>query len=107
MPYGDTIFFTPPRLFIVNLDALPLPARQFLPMRSCKLDYIGFDHLELVASIISSCGCYGHCTFFSSKNIFARKIRYRSAEKVFEEPEEIVQRYLKKVRRGFHKYLTN
>jgi radical SAM superfamily enzyme YgiQ (UPF0313 family) len=93
LPDGDGFRLTPSRALIEDLDALPFPARQYLPMRRYRLGYLGFDPAAPVASIISSRGCYGRCTFCCSHNVFGRKIRWRSAENIVAEVEEISQRH--------------
>ena len=63
----------PPREFIADLDGLGKPWRYF--------DY-GF--------LVTSRGCPGKCTFCCSPELWGRKIRFRSAENVLEEIEELV-----------------
>jgi len=71
----------PPREFISELDSLARPWEHF--------DY-GF--------LITSRGCPGKCTFCCSPRLWGQKVRFRSAENVLDELEELV------VRRG-HRYL--
>jgi len=63
----------PPCEFIADLDGLGKPWRYF--------DY-GF--------LVTSRGCPGKCTFCCSPELWGRKIRFRSAENVLEEIEELV-----------------
>lgn len=63
----------PPRAPIANLDALAKPWEHF--------DY-GF--------LITSRGCPGKCTFCCSPKLWGRKVRFRSAQNVLEEIEELV-----------------
>jgi len=63
------------RPFLADLDALAKPWEHF--------DY-GF--------LITSRGCPGRCTFCCSPKLWGSKIRFRSAENVLEELEELVAR---------------
>ncbi|MCP4110056.1 MAG: B12-binding domain-containing radical SAM protein [Desulfobacteraceae bacterium] len=73
---------------ISELDSLPFPARDLLQDASSRMGY---------ASLISSRGCYGNCTF-CSQNAFGKKNpgprwRGRSAENVVDEIEILVKEY--------------
>jgi len=70
---GDSATLAPPRPFLADLDALAKPWEHF--------DY-GF--------LITARGCPGQCTFCSSPKLWGQKIRFRSAESVLEEIEELV-----------------
>lgn len=63
----------PPRPFIDELDLLARPWEHF--------DY-GF--------LITSRGCPGKCTFCCSPTLWGQKVRFRSAENVLDELEELV-----------------
>src|SRR5690606_19179516 len=70
---GSAIWESPDRPSVDNLDKLPWPARDTLPQ---VLEKTG------CASILSSRGCYGRCTFCSVDAFFSRfgrKMRLRSA----------------------------
>lgn len=71
----------PPRQPIENLDSLARPWEHF--------DY-GF--------LITSRGCPGKCSFCCSPQLWGRRVRFRSAENVLEELEQLV-------RVGGHRYL--
>lgn len=76
--------------FIQNLDLLPFPDREAIQQ---------YRYLELtmqndgmkIASIHSSRGCPYDCTFCTSKAIWGRHVRFRSAENVVSELEELVK----------------
>lgn len=83
------------RSFIKNLDSLPFPARELLPMefyfqRNVALFGLGKAR---AASIITSRGCPYRCSFCSMHLSHGLKWRSRSAENVFEEIEELVKKY--------------
>ena len=65
------------------------PAREFI----ADLDRLGkpWEHFNY-AFVITSRGCPGKCTFCSSPTLWGRKIRFRSAEDVLDELEELVSR---------------
>ncbi|NLZ93039.1 MAG: B12-binding domain-containing radical SAM protein [Firmicutes bacterium] len=78
---------TPDRPSVQNLDTLPLPARDTLPDVLAQTGY---------ASLLSSRGCYGRCTFCSVDAFFSRfgaKFRLRSADSVIEELEMLQQKF--------------
>jgi radical SAM superfamily enzyme YgiQ (UPF0313 family) len=74
---------------IKNLDELPIPDRTFLPK--------GIDYFNPIVkkmpytTMFTSRGCPGKCTFCSSPTFYGRRIRYRSAETVLAEIEEIAR----------------
>jgi len=72
---GRAARLAPVRPLLADLDAVARPWVQF--------DY-GF--------IITSRGCPGKCTFCCSPKLWGSKIRFRSAENVLEELEELVAR---------------
>lgn len=83
------------RNFIEDLDSLPFPARELLPMefyfrRDIALFGLGKGR---AASIITSRGCPYRCSFCSMHLCHGQGWRSRSAENVFEEIEELVKKY--------------
>lgn len=90
------IIINPSRPLIAKLDELPLPARHLLPMEK----YFGSkrSHSTIVnhyrcASMISSRGCPGKCTFCSIHTIWGNKWRARDPRHVVDEIELLVDRY--------------
>ena len=74
--------------FIENLDELPFPARDLLPME--KYFAVGIPHsitpLKLRnTTIITSRGCPQQCTFCPSTNFWGNRLRMRSVENVIKE----------------------
>lgn len=83
------------RNFIENLDSIPLPARELLPMefylrRKTILYGLGGRR---AASIITSRSCPRRCSFCSMYLSHGSKWRGRSAENVLGEIEELVRKY--------------
>ncbi len=74
---------TPPRGLIMDLDTLPFPARELLPMN--KYAY---------SVLLSSRGCPFQCVY-CDKNVSTRNVHYRSVENVVDEIEEIILRWKK------------
>ena len=78
-----------------DLDTLPLPARDLLPVERYLVPqgYIRSVFLNRVMSVITSRGCPYTCTFCNSNQIFYRKTRRRSAENVLNEVENLIKDY--------------
>ena len=77
---------------IINLDSIPFPARSLLPLDSI-VSYGLVDRGERSTSIITSRGCPYNCSFCVSPRIWGRKVRFRSADNVVAEIEEIIRNY--------------
>lgn len=83
------LFFTPCREYIANLDILPFPARNLLPLRLYRPQ--PNDQRELPKlSMISSRGCPYSC-IFCDKNVFKNKYRSFSAEYIVREMAHLVK----------------
>lgn len=81
--------------FIENLDTLPYPARDLLPMdyyfkKGTVLYGLG---QRKAATILTSRSCPYRCTFCSVNLIQGLKLRMRSAANVYGEIEELVKKY--------------
>jgi radical SAM superfamily enzyme YgiQ (UPF0313 family) len=72
----------PDRKLIPNLDEIPLPARDLLPMEK-YLPPKG-------TGVISSRGCPFRCVFCASSNLNRKAFRARSAQNVFDEVAQLV-----------------
>lgn len=84
------------RGLIANLDDLPFPARHLFNMEKYFRINKPFNHFpkkERVASIITSRGCYGKCTFCSSAKFWGGCARYRSVDSVMEEMKMLIDKY--------------
>lgn len=75
------VVHTPNRELVDNLDLLPFPARELLPMD--KYAY---------GVLLSSRGCPFKCVY-CDKNISTRNVRYRSVDNVLDEIEEVVLKW--------------
>ncbi len=72
-----------------NIDELPFPARELLPMHKYK------THLakKRATSIISSRGCPFNCSFCASSQLFGLKWRPRDPEAIVEEIEHVQKNF--------------
>lgn len=66
--------------FIKNLDDLPLPAREILPMKK----YRTFESSRFT-TMLAMRGCPASCIYCSVGNMFGKDIRYRNADSVIQE----------------------
>jgi radical SAM superfamily enzyme YgiQ (UPF0313 family) len=79
---GSTVIKTPPRAPIENLDQLPLPARELLPMARYRA-------LGTPCTVITSRGCPFSCIFCSGRRMFGPKVRFRSPGLVVDEIDKL------------------
>lgn len=82
---GKQIKFTQPRDLIENLNELPFPAYDLLPMQSYTLPASRRLTDYPIASIVTSRGCPYICQFCSHNTVFKNRVRFRSPENVVEE----------------------
>jgi len=80
------IFYTLPREKIRDLDSLPFPAYDLLPMGRYPLH-----------RIVSSRGCPYACSWCNSSSLWGQSFRQRSPEMVIEEIKHLLQHYGKKI----------
>jgi len=79
---GGTVVKTSPRPLIENLDQLPLPARELLPMARYRA-------LGTPCTVITSRGCPYKCIFCSGHRMFGPRVRFRSPGLVVDEIERL------------------
>jgi anaerobic magnesium-protoporphyrin IX monomethyl ester cyclase len=79
---GNTVVKTSPRPPIDNLDGLPLPARELLPMARYRA-------LGAPCTVITSRGCPYSCIFCSGHRMFGPRVRFRSPGLVVDEIEKL------------------
>ena len=79
---GGTVVKTSPQAPSENLDQLPLPARELLPMARYRA-------LGTPCTVITSRGCPFSCIFCSGRRMFGPKIRFRSPGLVVDEIEKL------------------
>ncbi len=84
---GDRVKSTPPRPLIKNLDELPPPAFDLLPMELYNFEGRRFG------TLITSRGCPFRCIFCSSSKLFGRRWRAYSVDRVIEEVKILHEEY--------------
>ncbi len=89
---GEKIVKTKPRELIEDLDKLPFPARELLPMEK-YLPLPNQYKRKPVANMVLIRGCPYNCTYCSSHSMFGRKIRARSPFKAVEEMKRIIKEF--------------
>jgi radical SAM superfamily enzyme YgiQ (UPF0313 family) len=83
----DKTIRTPDRPFIEDLDSLPFPAHDLLPLE--KLKHMG----KLLVPLVSSRGCVYWCDFCSTVRMFGRGYRMRSPKNVVDEMQLVHDKY--------------
>ncbi len=86
----------PRTTYIENLDELPFPAWELLPMKKYPIINISMSVISKSrywAPIITSRGCPAKCIFCSSANFWGNRYRARSPENVLDEIELLVKEY--------------
>jgi anaerobic magnesium-protoporphyrin IX monomethyl ester cyclase len=92
---NNIVMTTKKRPLVEDLDNLPYPDRDTLPAVIKEFNF---------ASIITSRGCYGRCSFCSVDGFyssFGPKYRYRSAKNVVDEMEFLINEY------NIHNFMIN
>lgn len=84
---GDKIATNPPEGLIKNVDDIPMPALDLLPMDKYLADHKRF------ATIMTSRGCPYNCIFCSSSLQFGKAWRGHSVDRVLEELKRLVYEY--------------
>ena len=79
---GGTVVKTTPRARVEDLDRLPLPARELLPISR-------YHALDTPCTLITSRGCPYSCIFCSGRRMFGPKVRFRSPGLVVDEIEQL------------------
>jgi anaerobic magnesium-protoporphyrin IX monomethyl ester cyclase len=88
----DGVVITERREMIKDLDALPYPARDLLPMEL----YLPLPNQYLRTPVVHMCairGCPFACAFCSNNAVFGRKIRARTPARVVDEIEYVMKQY--------------
>lgn len=91
-----TLRVNPKVHFINDLDSIPFPARNLLPMElyfDAAIAHGGNLINRRYASLITSRGCPAECFFCSAHGSMGYKFRYRSVENVMAEVDHLVKTY--------------
>lgn len=88
----DRQIIHPKTALIKNLDSLPLPAHDLLPLQKyfdINIPFHYYSKRPRNISFISSRGCPFHCSFCSSNIYWGKRYRTRSPENVLDELEHL------------------
>ncbi|MFH0918161.1 MAG: radical SAM protein [Candidatus Omnitrophota bacterium] len=85
--FGQEVVITKPRELIADIDSLPLPVVNFLPIDR----YYGCNHIKPYLTMVTARGCRFNCDF-CSKTPWGNSFRYHSAERVVDEIEYYVNK---------------
>jgi len=80
---GNEIAINADRSFIANLDDLPLPRHDLLPLQTYRAPLVGGPY----AFVVTSRGCPGGCRFCIKHVSYGSTVRFRSPENVLAEIE--------------------
>ncbi|MET1123975.1 MAG: radical SAM protein [Archaeoglobaceae archaeon] len=86
---GGRVVFNKPRGFIEDLDSLPFPAYDLMPLEKYTVMGGKLEHFPL----ITSRGCPFSCRYCSSSLFMGKRFRARSAKNVVDEIEWLVSEF--------------
>lgn len=90
------IFVNPKTKYIENLDSLPDPARYLLNMEKyikINLPQSPYTMKDRVTQVVTSRGCSAKCVFCTTTNFWGNIYRVRSASRVVDEIEMLINKY--------------
>lgn len=89
------VVINPKTSFVADIDVLPMPAYDLLPMKIYAKIFAPHNDVRQrpYASVVTSRGCPWKCRFCAGKVVWGNNIRLRSASKVVEEIELLVNKY--------------
>ncbi|MCB9159913.1 MAG: radical SAM protein [Caldilineaceae bacterium] len=85
--HGDEIVINPDRPFIPNLDDLPIPRHELLPLTKQRMPMIKGPF----TFIVTSRGCPAGCKYCIKHVTYQNSVRVRSAENIVAEIERLVE----------------
>ncbi|KAA0016746.1 MAG: B12-binding domain-containing radical SAM protein, partial [Thermoplasmata archaeon] len=84
---GDKVKNNPPRPLIKDVDTIPMPSYDLLPMEKYQVNGVRFG------TVMTSRGCPFNCAFCSSSLQFGKKWRGHSDSRVIEELKYLYEKY--------------
>lgn len=91
-PEGEPVR-TEERPLIADLDIMPFPARDLLPQDKYLCQYPHRTPTRRYSTMMLSRGCPYDCTFCCSKQIWRRKVRFRSPDNILQELHMLRERH--------------
>ena len=93
---SNKIVHNSPRPLLRNLNDLPFPARDLLPMEKYLQESekgTNYNMNDRVMTMITSRGCPGNCIYCAVRTVWGRTWRGRSPENVVDEIESIIKEF--------------
>ncbi len=81
----DALIVNPERELIADLDSLPIPLHEKLPLANYRLPYVGKN----ITFVLASRGCPFNCIYCRQPIMWRRVVRSRSAVSMFSELEYV------------------
>jgi anaerobic magnesium-protoporphyrin IX monomethyl ester cyclase len=91
--HGADIITNPPRPYIADLDDLPLPRHELLPVKHYRAPLVGGPY----GFVVPSRGCPAGCRFCIKHVSYGRSVRYRAADNVLDEMEQLISLGVRKI----------
>ena len=78
------------RSLVEELNSLPFPARDLLPVQNYTMPFFG---REPFLTVIPGRGCPFHCSFCRAGSVWGHKVRLRTVDNIMAELKDIVEKF--------------